>query len=66
MPRSMGGPLADEQASAPRPSLQPVFSRPPVDGSDEELEQWAKGFVEAILGRPLQREEQVRPEDDRR
>jgi hypothetical protein len=28
----------------------PVLGRPPVDGSDEELEAWADAFLDAILG----------------
>lgn len=30
-----------------------VYSRPPVDDTDEELEEWAKSFVEQVLGREL-------------
>ena len=45
------------ESSPPEPTLPaqipPVFSRPPVDGSDAELDEWAKGFAEALLGRPL-------------
>jgi hypothetical protein len=27
---------------------RPVFGRPPVDGTDEELEEWAREFVDEI------------------
>jgi len=29
---------------------QPVLSRPPVEGTDEEIDAWADAFVEAVLG----------------
>jgi hypothetical protein len=28
---------------------RPVFRRPPVDGTDEELEEWALDFVDRVL-----------------
>lgn len=31
---------------------KPAFRRPPVDGTDAELEDWADEFVEALLGTP--------------
>ncbi len=30
---------------------KPVLGRPPVDVDEGELEEWVKGFVDAILGR---------------
>jgi len=35
---------------------RPVLSRPPVEGTDEEIDAWADAFVEAVLG----------PRDDQR
>lgn len=29
---------------------KPVLGRLPVDGTDEEMDAWAEGFVEAVLG----------------
>jgi hypothetical protein len=28
-----------------------VFSRPPVDGTDEEIDQWAQAFIDSIAAR---------------
>jgi hypothetical protein len=28
---------------------RPVFGRPPVDGTDEELEEWAREFVDRLV-----------------
>jgi len=33
---------------------QPMLSRPPVEGTDEEIDAWADAFVEAVLGPPGQ------------
>jgi len=33
------------------PQQQRVFSRPPEDPSDEELEEWAEGLARELLGR---------------
>jgi hypothetical protein len=30
-----------------------VYGRPPVDGTDEEIEEWASAFVDAVLGPPV-------------
>ena len=34
----------------PADSLKPVLGRPPVDGSDEQIEAWAMDFVDQALG----------------
>lgn len=31
-------------------NMKPVLGRPPVDASDEQLEAWAKDFVDQALG----------------
>jgi hypothetical protein len=33
---------------------RPVFERPPVDGTDEELEEWAREFVDEVVPLPPQ------------
>ena len=33
-----------------RESTPKVYARPPVDGTDKEIEEWASYFVDAILG----------------
>jgi len=49
--RHGGNARVDEEGTMPthqdRP--QPVFSRPPVDGTDEELEAWADWFAAELL-----------------
>lgn len=30
-----------------------VFSRPPIDGSDEELEAWCEAFISALKDQPV-------------
>jgi hypothetical protein len=30
--------------------MKPVLGRPPVDASDEQLEAWARDFVDQALG----------------
>ena len=29
---------------------RPVLGRPPVEGSEEELDAWVEGFLDALLG----------------
>ena len=31
-------------------SRRPVLGRPPVDGTDEELDEWVDSFLDQILG----------------
>ena len=35
---------------------RPVLGRPPVEGTEEELDVWVEGMLDAILG-PEEREE---------
>jgi hypothetical protein len=38
---------------------KPVLGRPPLDGTDDELNAWSESFVNAVLGEPP-----VEAEDD--
>jgi hypothetical protein len=38
--------MTDDKKLAPRR----VYSRPPVDGTEEDLDAWVDAFVEAALG----------------
>jgi hypothetical protein len=37
-------------------SSKPVFSRPPVDSTPEEIDAWARSFVAAMLGPSIYRD----------
>lgn len=43
----------------PAYAAKPVLGRPPVDGSDEQIEAWAMGFLDQALGTA----EEPAPED---
>jgi hypothetical protein len=34
----------------PKPPRRPVLGRPPVDGTDEELDEWVISFIDQMLG----------------
>lgn len=36
---------------ATTPSRIPVLSRPPTEGTEDELREWARAFINAALGR---------------
>jgi len=42
--------MTDTSPVDARNQRQPVLSRPPVEGTDEEIDAWADAFVEAVLG----------------
>lgn len=42
--------MSDTPIREPPPGTKRVYSRPPFDGTDEEIEAWASEFVDAILG----------------
>ncbi len=42
--------MSDAPFREPPPDTKRVYSRPPIDGTDEEIKSWARAFVDAILG----------------
>jgi len=39
-----------EEVREPPPGTQRIYARPPLDGTDAEIEAWVSHFVDAVLG----------------
>ena len=46
--------MSDTPFREPPPSSNLVYSRPPIDGTDEEIDAWASDFVDTVLGTDLE------------
>jgi hypothetical protein len=42
--------MSDTPGREPTPGRGRHYSRPPIDGSDEEIDAWAERFIDAVLG----------------
>ena len=49
--------MSDTPFREPPPGRKRHYSRPDPDMTDEEIDAWAEGFVDAVLGEVVEHEE---------